>query len=135
MSNNTFLLAQVDTGVPATTTSTTTASPSTGKDGKAQAPGGFFNLSMALPILLIVVFYFFLIRPQQKKEKERKAKLKELKKGDKVVTRGGLWAVIVGLRPEEGVAVIKIAENTKVEVSINAIEVVNPSPDDKEVIK
>ena len=132
--NNTqsFLIAQVDTGAATATTQTTaTAAPG----AKGNAPGGIFNFSMALPILIIVVFYFFLIRPQQKKEKDRKAKLKELKKGDKVVTRGGLWGVIIGLKEDQGVAVLKIAETTKVEVSINAIEVVNPSPDEKEVIK
>ena len=47
-------------------------------------------MSLMLPILLLVVFYFLLIRPQQKRVKEHKQMVGELKKGDEVVTRGGL---------------------------------------------
>ncbi|MCS6984401.1 MAG: preprotein translocase subunit YajC [Leptospiraceae bacterium] len=86
--------------------------------------------SLLFPVLLVAIFYFLLIRPQQKKEKKRQEMLKQLAKGDKVLTRGGIWGVVVGVRQEEGIAVVKIAENVKVEVAIQAIELVNPSPEE-----
>ncbi len=52
---------------------------------------GFGGLGMFLPLLLIfAVFYLFIIRPQQKREKKRKAMIQAVKRGDKVVTAGGL---------------------------------------------
>jgi len=64
--------------------------------------------------LMIVVFFFFIIRPQQKRAKEHKDLLANLSKGDKVVTSGGILGTIVGLK--EGIAVLRIDENTKIEV-------------------
>jgi len=53
--------------------------------------GGLGGLGMFLPLLLIiVVFYFFIIRPQQKREKKRKEMIAAVRKGDKVVTAGGI---------------------------------------------
>ncbi|MDH5716687.1 MAG: preprotein translocase subunit YajC [Spirochaetia bacterium] len=92
------------------------------------APPGGSSLTLLFPLLLLGVFYFLLIRPQQKKEKERREQLKKIVKGDKVITKGGIWGVIVGIKDEEGIAVIKIADNVKVEASINAIEAINPKP-------
>lgn len=86
--------------------------------------------SLLFPILLVAIFYFLLIRPQQKKEKKRQEMLRKLAKGDRVLTRGGIWGVVVGVRQEEGLAVVKIAENVKVEVAIQAIDLVNPSPEE-----
>ncbi|MCY4675121.1 MAG: preprotein translocase subunit YajC [Bacteroidetes bacterium] len=52
---------------------------------------GFGGLGMFLPLLLIfAVFYLFIIRPQQKREKKRKAMIQAVKRGDKVVTAGGI---------------------------------------------
>ena len=58
-------------------------------------------------ILIFVIFYFLLIRPQQKKVKEHKAMVENLKKGDKVVTSGGITGTIT-----------RIVDNDKVEVEI-----------------
>lgn len=67
-------------------------------------------------ILLILVFYFFLIRPQVKRQKEHQAMLQSLKKGDRVVTSGGLIGTIVGVDDEK--VVIKVGdENVKLEVA------------------
>jgi preprotein translocase subunit YajC len=85
-----------------------------------------------LPLLLIAVFYILLIRPQQKKEKEKQKGLKALSKGDKVVTRGGIWGTVVGMKEEHDIVVIKIAEDVKIEVSKNAIEVINPQIEKKD---
>ena len=53
------------------------------------------GIGQFIPLILIfVIFYFFLIRPQQKKVKEHKAMVESLKKGDKVVTSGGITGII-----------------------------------------
>ena len=67
------------------------------------------GIGQFIPLILIfVIFYFFLIRPQQKKVKEHKIMVENLKRGDKVVTAGG----IVG-------TVDRVIDNDKVEVSIS----------------
>ena len=66
-------------------------------------------------ILIFVIFYFFLIRPQQKKVKEHKAMVENLKKGDKVVTSGGITGTITRVVDNDKVEV-EIADNVTVEV-------------------
>ena len=66
-------------------------------------------------ILIFVIFYFFLIRPQQKKVKEHKAMVEGLKKGDKIVTSGGITGTISRVIDNEKIEV-EIAENITVEV-------------------
>ena len=66
-------------------------------------------------ILIFVIFYFFLIRPQQKKVKEHKAMVESLKKGDKVVTSGGITGTISRVIDNDKVEV-EIADNVTVEV-------------------
>jgi len=75
------------------------------------------TLLQFLPIFLIL--YFLLIRPQQQRQKKMKQMLGELKKGDKVITNGGIIGTIVGL--DDNKAVLKIAENVKVEFQKSAI--------------
>ncbi len=67
-------------------------------------------------ILLILVFYFFLILPQSKRQKKHLEMLKSLKKGDRVVTAGGIIGTVVGVDDEK--VVLKVGdEGTKIEVS------------------
>jgi len=105
---------------------------STSVTGKKDAPPGAPPQSNPLGSMLwtmlpiIAIFYFLLIRPQKKREKQKKEMLNRLVKGDKVITKGGIWGVVLGVRNDEGKAIIKIAEKVKVEVSISAIETVNP---------
>ena len=66
-------------------------------------------------ILIFVIFYFFLIRPQQKKVKEHKAMVEGLKKGDKVVTSGGITGTISRIIDNDKIEV-EIADNVTVEV-------------------
>ena len=66
-------------------------------------------------ILIFVIFYFFLIRPQQKKVKEHRNMVENLKKGDKVVTSGGITGIITRVVDNDKVEV-EIAENVKVEI-------------------
>lgn len=107
---------------PAAGTNAATAVPAGAKPAAQQSDMSSALSSFALPVLMIVVFYFLLIRPQQKREKERQKQLKALEKGDKVLTRGGIFGTIVGLKPEENVAIVKIADDVKVEVSIATLE-------------
>ena len=74
------------------------------------------GIGQFIPLILIfVIFYFFLIRPQQKKVKEHKAMVEALKKGDKVVTSGGITGTITRVIDNDKVEV-EIAENVKVEI-------------------
>ena len=66
-------------------------------------------------ILIFVIFYFFLIRPQQKKVKEHKAMVESLKRGDKVITSGGITGTVERIIDNDKVEV-EIAENVKVEI-------------------
>ena len=66
-------------------------------------------------ILIFVIFYFFLIRPQQKKVKEHRTMVENLKKGDKVVTSGGITGTITRVVDNDKVE-IEIADNVTVEV-------------------
>jgi preprotein translocase subunit YajC len=74
-----------------------------------------------VPILVMFgIFYFLLIRPQQKRQLEHEKMLKEVKKGDKIVTNGGLIGTIVGLKEKE--LVIKVGDNdTKLEIVRTAV--------------
>ena len=74
------------------------------------------GIGQFIPLILIfVIFYFFLIRPQQKKVKEHKAMVESLKKGDKVVTSGGITGIISRVIDNDKVE-IEIADNVTVEV-------------------
>ena len=74
------------------------------------------GIGQFIPLILIfVIFYFFLIRPQQKKVKDHKAMVEALKRGDKVVTSGGIVGIIERVIDNEKVEV-KISENVNVEI-------------------
>ena len=74
------------------------------------------GIGQFIPLILIfVIFYFFLIRPQQKKVKEHKAMVEALKRGDKVITSGGIVGTVERVIDTEKVEVM-IADNVKVEI-------------------
>jgi preprotein translocase subunit YajC len=74
------------------------------------------GIGQFIPLILIfVIFYFFLIRPQQKKVKEHKTMVEGLKRGDKVITSGGITGVVERVIDNDTVEV-QIAENVKVEI-------------------
>lgn len=85
----------------------------------AESPNPIFSF---LPlILLIVIFYFLILRPQQKRQKELQKLIDNLKKGDQVITAGGLIGTITSLQNDY--VVLKVGDNeaTKVEVLKSAI--------------
>ena len=65
-------------------------------------------------VIMVALFYFMMIRPQQRKEKERKTLISNIKSGDRVIFGGGLVGIVANIKDK--VFVIKIADNTKVEV-------------------
>ena len=74
------------------------------------------GIAQFIPLILIfVIFYFFLIRPQQKKVKDHKLMVENLKRGDKVITSGGIVGIIERIVDAEIVEVL-ISDNVKVEV-------------------
>ena len=74
------------------------------------------GIGQFIPLILIfVIFYFFLIRPQQKKAKDHKVMIANLKRGDKVVTSGGIVGTVERVM-ENDKAEIQISENVKVEI-------------------
>ena len=74
------------------------------------------GIGQFIPLILIfVIFYFFLIRPQQKKVKEHKIMVENLKRGDKVVTSGGIVGTVERVM-ENDKAEIQISENVNVEI-------------------
>jgi preprotein translocase subunit YajC len=74
------------------------------------------GIGQFIPLILIfVIFYFFLIRPQQKKVKDHKAMVEALKRGDKVITSGGIVGTVERVIDNEKVEV-QISENVNVEI-------------------
>lgn len=91
--------------------------------------GGGGGLASFLPLILIfVIFYFLLIRPQQKKAKEHRQMLEAVKKGDKVVTAGGIYGLVESV--SENTLMLKVAENVKVKLGKAYIAAVRPSTEE-----
>jgi preprotein translocase subunit YajC len=94
------------------------APPPSGAGG--EAPGIMSYLPMIA--MLVAIFYLMMFRPQQKKQQEVKDLLASLKKGDQVVTSGGIHGVVAGVRDD--IVVLKVADNVKIEFSKTAIAAV-----------
>ncbi|MDR2807422.1 MAG: preprotein translocase subunit YajC [Spirochaetaceae bacterium] len=90
-------------------------------DGGAAASGGAASMFMSfVPFILIIgIFYFLIIRPQNKKQKETEKMLAALKKGDKVVTIGGVHGYITNVKDNS--VVVKVDDTSKIEFSRSAI--------------
>ena len=108
-----------------------TAYAQTAGDG---AFGGGGLISMLPIVAIFVIFYFLLIRPQQKKAKEHKALLSSVRRGDRVVTGGGILGLVTKVLNENYVQV-EIAEGVKVKVLKSTIADIpsrtEPAKDDK----
>ena len=96
-----------------------------GQAGAEGAQGG--GLAAFLPIILMfVIFYFLLIRPQQKKAKAHQEMINNLKKGDRVITSGGIHGTITSL--DDSSATVEIADKVRVKVTRGSVAAVtNPS--------
>jgi preprotein translocase subunit YajC len=90
-------------------------SPAYAQTATGAAPGTTDLILQFVPLILIfVIFYFFLIRPQQQKAKQHKAMLDALRRGDQVITQGGMHAKIVRVADDSVEA--EIAPNVKVKL-------------------
>jgi preprotein translocase subunit YajC len=92
-----------------------------GASGTGSGQGGNPILGFLPLILIVFVMYFLMIRPQAKRQKEHKAMLEKLQKGDKILTSGGIVGTVAGVKEKEGLLIVKIADNVKVELSRNSV--------------
>jgi preprotein translocase subunit YajC len=84
-----------------------------------QTPNPFVQL---VPLVLIfIVFYFFMIRPQQKKQKDKEKVLDSLKRGDKVVTIGGIHGTVAGIDSEKKTVLVQVSDTTKIKFDRTAV--------------
>lgn len=101
-------------------------SPAFAQTAGGQASGAGFIVQMLPLVLIFVVFYFLLIRPQQKRMKDHKAKVDAVKKGDQVVTGGGLVGKVA--RVDEFYVEIELAPGMKVKaVKSTLSDVIDPA--------
>lgn len=93
-----------------------------GQGGAAgQGASGFTSF---IPIILMfAIFYFLLIRPQQKKQKDHRSMISNLKKGDSVITTGGLYGRITGI--SDTAITLEIAEKVRVKVNRSNVSALN----------
>jgi preprotein translocase subunit YajC len=112
------------------------ASPAVFADAPAAAAPASPGLAGFMPIVLIMVlFYFLLIRPQQKQAKEQQKMVDALKKGDRVLTQGGLYGVVSALKGK--VLEVKISDEVKVLIARSAVTQVvqgDPAAETAEVV-
>jgi len=86
---------------------------------------GLGALGSLIPLVIIfVIFYFLLIKPQQKRVKEHKKMLDSLKKGDKIITSGGIYGVVESVG--NNTITVKVAENVKVRLGKSYIATLRP---------
>ncbi len=94
--------------------------PSTQQQAGAPKADAMTYLVQFAPLILIfIVFYLLLIRPQQKKQRATQDMIDNLKKGNKVITSGGMYGTVVDLK--EKTVTLKIGDNVKVELLRSAI--------------
>jgi preprotein translocase subunit YajC len=94
------------------------------------------GLTAFVPLILIfIIFYFLMIRPQQKKMKEHRAVLDAIRRGDRIVTNGGLVGLVTKVNAEERQLDVEIAEGVRVKVMRDMVSSVlsktEPVKDDK----
>lgn len=102
-----------------TTTSTQTAQQGTQQGtGSAEQPMETGMESWVMWVILlgmIAVFYLLIIRPQQKKQKELQKQIQALSKGDRILTTGGMYGTVVGMKDQ--IITVKVADNVRLEIN------------------
>jgi len=91
-------------------------------ESTGQSTTGSMTMTFVTFGLIIVIFYFLMIRPQKKKDKEAQEMISRMKKGDKVVSIGGIHGTVVAVK--ESTVVVKVDDNTRIEFTKNAINAV-----------
>ena len=102
-----------------------------GGEGGEGAGGGALTF---LPFILIfVLFYFLILRPQQKQSKKRNEMLGALKRGDDVITSGGIYGKILNIA-EDGVITLEVAKGVSIRVTRASVAGLQPSEKEKEPV-
>lgn len=84
--------------------------------GAAGQAGGMAAFQQIIPLVfMFAIFYFLLIRPQQKKAKEHKALLDAMKKGDNVITAGGVHGKVIAV--DDTIVTLEIANNVNIKIT------------------
>ncbi len=105
------------------------STPAYAQDASGGVLGSLAGFTQFLPILLIfVVFYFLLIRPQQQRQKALKAMVTALKRGDRIVTAGGIVGVVQRVRDGSDEVEVEIAPSVRVQVVRDTISTVLKPP-------
>lgn len=94
------------------------------QDAGGQAPAlvGFLPI-----VLIILIFYFLLYRPMRKRQRNLEAMVASLKNGDKVITSGGIYGTISGIK--DHTVMLKVADQSRIEVAKSAIAALQSPPD------
>ncbi len=88
--------------------------------GSESGQGG--GLAAMLPFIVIMfIVYFLMIRPNTKKQKEKKQMIQSLKKGDKIITIGGIHGIIAGIKQKGSILVLNIGKNVNIAVNRSSI--------------
>jgi len=89
--------------------------------GSESSRGSGFGM-LLLFASLFFIWWFLYLGPQMKKQKQKQKMVESLKKGDRVVTRGGLIGTVIGIKEKEQVIALRLGENVKIEVVRSAVE-------------
>ncbi|KIP80653.1 preprotein translocase subunit YajC [Stenotrophomonas sp. 169] len=88
-------------------------------------PQGFTMTTLLFPVILIAIMYFLMIRPQMKRQKEHKAMLEKIKRGDEVLTNGGIAGVVTDIG--DNFVTLEVADNVRIRVQKGAVGNVLPA--------
>jgi len=83
--------------------------------------GGNPAISLLPIVLIFAVMYLLIFRPQAKKQKEHRKMLDALEKGDHIVTAGGIYGTIAGMKKNNTIVILKIADNVKIEIARSSV--------------
>ena len=87
--------------------------------GQSQQGGG---VAAFLPFILIMfIIYFLMIRPQTKRQKEKEEMRSNIKKGDKIITMGGIYGTVQGIKDKNRKIVVKVDSNTNITINTTAV--------------
>lgn len=92
------------------------------QEGQAARPTGIPSLlqsPLTMLFIIFIIFYFLIIRPQQKKQRQQQEMLKNLAKGDKVITTGGIYGTIIAL--SDNVVTLQLEDKVKIRVARSAV--------------
>jgi len=92
-----------------------------GPSGSGGEGGGNPAVSLFPIVLIFLIMYLLIFRPQAKKQKEHRRMIDSLDKGDHVITAGGIYGTIAGMKKNNTIIILKIADNVKIEITRSSI--------------